>query len=205
MAIRAQTTALAAELGLTDRSVFFGDWVPYQDWANVLLEASAGISLHPDTAESRLAYRSRALDYIWSGLPMVVTRGDAISEIVEAHGLGEVVDYGDDAGVASAIRRVLQRPRADWQDQFRQARADLTWECAARPLIAFCRQPYFAADRRSGNGTHPGNAVAALQEHMAQRDGEIARLQALVDGYEKGRLMRLMRQAERWRKRVGLA
>ncbi len=205
MPIRAQTMALADELGLTGQHVFFGDWIPYQDWPAVLLEADVGLSLHPDTAETRMAFRSRVLDYIWSGLPMVVTRGDAISDVVEAHGLGAVVDYGDDAGVADAIQAVLERPRAAWQDQFTQARAERTWELAAQPLIEFCRQPYRAADRLSNVRAQLEDTQTTLQEKVVQRDVEIARLRALVDGYEQGRLMRLMRQTELWRKRVGLS
>ena len=205
MPIRAQTMTLADQLGLTGQYVFFGDWIPFQDWPAVLLEASIGLSLHPDSAETRLAFRSRALDYVWSGLPMVVTRGDAISEVVQTHDLGLVVDYRDDAGVADAIQAILERPRDAWQDQFSQARADLTWERAAKPLIDFCHRPYPAADRLSQIQPQPGGAGTELQEELAQRDAEITRLRDLVEGYEQGRLMRLMRQTDQWRKRVGLS
>lgn len=205
MPIRAQTMALADELGLTGQHVFFGDWVPYQDWPAVLLEADVGLSLHPDTAETRLAFRSRVLDYIWAGLPMVVTGGDAISEVVDAHGLGVVVGYGDDREVAGAIQAVLEQPRDLWQDRFARAQTELTWERAAQPLIEFCRQPYNAADRGARTHARSERIEISLQGELAQRDAEIARLRDLVEGYEQGRLMRLMRQTEQWRKRVGLS
>ena len=204
MPIRAQTMALADELGLTGKHVFFGDWVPYEDWPAVLLEADVGLSLHPNSAETRMAFRSRSLDYIWSGLPMVVTRGDAISEVVESYGLGAVVDYGDHAGVADAIQAVLERPRDAWQDQFTEAQAELTWEHAAQPLIEFCQQPYHAADWPFHARAQPEDVDTALQEGMAQRDAEIARLQELVAGYERGRFMKMMRQMQHWRKKAAL-
>jgi glycosyltransferase involved in cell wall biosynthesis len=53
---------LAEELGVLDRCVFFGDWVPYDEWPNYLTESDVGLSLHLDTVETRLAFRSRVLD-----------------------------------------------------------------------------------------------------------------------------------------------
>jgi 2-polyprenyl-3-methyl-5-hydroxy-6-metoxy-1,4-benzoquinol methylase len=145
--MREQTIALAGEMGLADQYVFFGDWVPYEDWPAVLLEADVGLSLHPDTVEARLAYRSRVLDYIWAGLPMVLTRGDAMSAVAEQYGLGVIVDFKDDSAVADAILTVLERPRSAWQEGFSQVQAEMTWERAAEPLIDFCLQPTPAADR----------------------------------------------------------
>ena len=149
MPMRARTITLADELGLTGRYAFFGDWVPYEDWPAVLLEADIGLSLHADTVEARLAFRSRALDYMWAGLPMVVTQGDSISDIVQSHDLGVVVDYGDEAAVAKAVQSLLQRPRAAWLNRFRYVQDLFAWERVAEPLVEFCRHPHHAADRDS--------------------------------------------------------
>jgi glycosyltransferase involved in cell wall biosynthesis len=81
--------ALAAELGLLDRGVFFGDWLPYADWPSVLLESDLAVTLHfEETLESRLAFRSRILDCIWASLPVIATEGDSTSELVGSRGLG---------------------------------------------------------------------------------------------------------------------
>lgn len=151
MPIRAQTLALSDELGLTGTHAFFGDWVPHEDWPAVLLEADVGLSLHPDTVEARLAYRSRVLDYIWAGLPLVVTRGDAAADLVAHYDLGLVVGFGDDTAVAEAIAQVLgeacQGTRPIRTEQFETARQALTWERACQPLIAFCQEPRLADDK----------------------------------------------------------
>jgi glycosyltransferase involved in cell wall biosynthesis len=204
MPMRAQAIALADELELTGQHVFFGEWVPYEDWPAVLLEADVGLSLHPDTVEARLAFRSRVLDYIWAALPMVVTRGDAISEVAEKNGLGVVVDYGDANGVAQAIQTVLEQPRAVWRDRFSKAQKAMTWECAAQPLVTFCQYPYRAADRASSVDAPVQDTLAMLDQTIAEQSAEIARLQKLVAGYEQGRFMKAMRQAQQWRKKAGL-
>jgi len=194
---------LAQELGLLEKAVFFGDWVPYRDWPGVLLESDLALTLHPDTLESRLAFRSRVLDYIWAGLPIIATRGDATSDLVERYRLGIVVDYEDDAGVADAILRLLETPKEAWRERFERARQDLTWERVAQPLVEFCRHPRRAPDRVA-LGDHVDNPYYMGQ--MASCAEEIARLRALVEGYERGRFIRLMRwlhriwQRFRWRR-----
>jgi glycosyltransferase involved in cell wall biosynthesis len=151
---RRQAVELAAEMGLLGTHVFFGDaqtpagWVPYEEWQNYLLEADVGVSLHVDSLEAELAFRSRIMDYIGAGLPMVITAGDATSEIVERFGLGIAARAGDVAGVARAIDRLLDEPRTARSAQFARARAALSWAEVAQPLVDFCRAPRRAPDHR---------------------------------------------------------
>ncbi|HID88655.1 MAG TPA: glycosyltransferase, partial [Anaerolineae bacterium] len=98
---------LAQELDLLGKAVFFGDWIPYTDWPAALLESDVALTLHYDSLETRLAFRSRVLDYIWAGLPVVATCGDATSDLIEKYQLGVVVDYEDEVGVAEAILKLL--------------------------------------------------------------------------------------------------
>jgi len=169
MPMRARALALADELGLTGRYAFFGDWVPYEDWPAVLLEADVGLSLHPDTIEARLAFRSRVLDYIWAGLPMVVTRGDSAADLVENHALGLAVNYGDHAAVAAALADLFHAGRPALRDAYRErfdaVRRDLTWERAAEPLVAFCHEPHPAADKTSYAVPQPASVPTLPGEH----------------------------------------
>ena len=85
MTMADQAVRLAEELGLLDRSVFFNfGWVPYEERADFLLEADLGVSAHEDNVETRFAFRTRMLDYLWAGLPIVTTQGDVLAELVEA-------------------------------------------------------------------------------------------------------------------------
>ncbi|MFN2224955.1 MAG: glycosyltransferase [Anaerolineae bacterium] len=168
MSMHEQAMALAEELGLAGVHVFFGDWVPFQDWPSVLLEADVGLSLHPDTVEARLAFRCRVLDYVWAGLPSVLTRGDATAELVAGRGLGTLVDFGDDAAVANGIAALLDRPLPE--ARFEAARRELTWEQAAAPLVSFCRQPHRAADRGRGSAMQPGAPVRATPGAVTPRE-----------------------------------
>ena len=179
---------LAETLGLLNQAVFFGDWVPYEKWPNYLAESDVALSLHPNTVEARLAFRSRVLDYVWAGLPMVVTAGDATSDLVSRYGLGETVGYGDVQMVSHALLKLLDLPRAAFGSAFHNARESLTWEQAADPLIAFCRNPYRAADRVAG--CRPPWDSDELEKPCADQHRELERLRSLVRGYESGRFIR---------------
>ena len=185
---------LAGELGLTGSSVFFGDWVPYQDWADLLLECDLALTLHHDTLETRLAFRSRVLEYIWCGLPIIATHGDATSELVDRYQLGAVVDYEDVDAVADAIDTLLDEGDTAREDAFAAARQDLTWEKLARPLIAYCRQPAPAADRQR---VGPGQERVYLPNPWEQLRHERAYWEAQIDAYESGRFMRTMKWINR--------
>jgi glycosyltransferase involved in cell wall biosynthesis len=185
--------ALAQQLGLLERGVFFGDWVPYEDWPNVLLESDVALTLHAeDTLETRLAFRSRVLDYIWAGLPIVATRGDAVSELITAHDLGIVVKGGDVEATAGAILTLLDTPREVFQQRRDGLRQLLTWERAARPLVDFCRHPWRAPDREA-LGDRLGNPFYA---------SEAARLRAQLHEYEQMRFVRLARWLHPYRQRL---
>jgi len=144
-----QTMSLSDKLGLTDRHVFFHDWIPYQERENYLLEADLGLSLHLEHVETRFAFRNRVLDYIWAGLPIIATEGDTASELVERHRLGAVVGYQDASGLAQAILDLLATPnlKADLAPCFADLARAYRWEQTTRPLVEFCRAPRLAPDR----------------------------------------------------------
>jgi hypothetical protein len=188
----AETIALSQELGVYGRTVFFNEWVAYADRESYLLEADLGVSLHRDHLEARFSFRTRFLDYVWAGLPMVVTRGDVLSDQVQSHGLGRVVEPGDVEGVAQAIVDLLDTPnlREACRVRFEPLVAQYRWEVATRPLVEFCASPRFAPDkaylRESFRGLGPtpwwglpGKAWAALRagglRGLARQAGEYRR------------------------------
>lgn len=114
--------------------------MPYNDWPHLLQECSIALSIHFDTVETRLAFRSRRSEYIWAGIPIISTQGDATSELIAKYSLGHIVDYEDVDGIALAITHILEKKEYSSAD-FEGARQALAWERSAAPLIAFCKEP----------------------------------------------------------------
>jgi glycosyltransferase involved in cell wall biosynthesis len=141
---------LAGELGLTGTHVFFNEgWVTYEDRADFLLDADVALSLHVEHIETAFSFRTRILDYMWAGLPMVVTRGDTFADVVAREGLGEVVGGGDVEAVADAVTRLLADPgrRQACHDRAAAVAARFVWSEVLAPLVRFCADPAPAPDR----------------------------------------------------------
>jgi glycosyltransferase involved in cell wall biosynthesis len=130
---RART--LARDLGLLGRVVRFNDdWVPYAQRGGWLLQADCAIAAHHDHLETRFSHRTRLLDCLWAGLPVVCTRGDELAERVEREDLGAAVAPEDPAALADALAQVLDRGRAAYADRLAAAAAELRWSRVAEPL-----------------------------------------------------------------------
>jgi glycosyltransferase involved in cell wall biosynthesis len=195
-----EAKALAHSYGLMDRNVFFGDWVAYPDWPNVLLESDVALTLHADSVETRLAFRSRVLEYIWAELPVVATVGDATSDLIAHYNLGIQVRANDAKEVAAAIVTLVDEGPAVRSSAFARARAELNWERAAAPLIAFCRAPHHAPDRKDWL---PIFEEPDQTEQIKELESEVARWRELVARYEQGRFMRAMHTLARLKRKLG--
>ncbi|GAB1508761.1 glycosyltransferase [Actinophytocola sp. KF-1] len=153
MDIGARTRALSERLDLTGKHVFFNEtWVPYGERQNWLLDADCGVTTHYEHVETTFAFRTRVLDYLWTGLPIVTTDGDSFADLVRAEGLGVVVPAEDADALADALEKVLYDTEfaAAARERIAVVRERFTWETALAPLVSFCRNPYPAADRLPG-------------------------------------------------------
>lgn len=148
-----RAVALAEELGVAGREVLFNDdWVPYEERGAYLLEADAGVSTHPLHEETTYAFRTRILDYLWAGLPMVVTEGDGFADLVAEETLGLVVPEADPDALAAALETVLtdEAAAARYRANIPAVAARFTWPRALEPLLAAAAAPRHAADYRPG-------------------------------------------------------
>lgn len=159
MAVEARD--LAKHLGLLDTHVFFNEgWVPYDDRQNYLTEADIGVSCHYDHVETEFSFRTRILDYLWAGLPIVTTGGDTFGDLVHERELGVSVPAEDlDALVAALTRLVDDSEFARACRRNVEAVAqEFIWARAMQPLVEFCRAPRRARDR-SGRRPDPAQGL----------------------------------------------
>jgi glycosyltransferase involved in cell wall biosynthesis len=127
---------LAGRLGLLDTHVFFNDeWVPYGQRADWLMEASCVLSAQTDHLETRFAFRTRLLDAIWAGLPIVCTSGDDLAEQVERERLGATAAPGSAESIAAALEHVLSAGRGAFAERLAAVAPRYAWPSVAAPLI----------------------------------------------------------------------
>lgn len=144
-----QTIALADQLGLTNHLVFFNDWVAYEERENFLLEADVGLNVHRDNLETRFSFRTRMMDYIWAGLPIISTEGDPLSDLVRQNQLGLTVPCGNAELLAQAIVQAADAPatRQTWKHNCLATAQEFSWDRVFEPVVAWCRSPVQAKDK----------------------------------------------------------
>lgn len=149
MRVAAEAQRLAGELGLAGTVVHFNEgWVPFEQRQELLADADVGVSTHYEHLETEFSFRTRILDYLWAGLPIVSTAGDSFATLIERHGAGLVVPPVDEAALESALERLLFDPdlAASCREASRRLGEDFRWSRVLAPLRDFVRTAERAPD-----------------------------------------------------------
>lgn len=103
---------LSDRLGLTGRSVFFHmDPIAYQDVPAYLEHSVSGVMSNPATVESLGSWRTRLLQTLWAGKPLVASGYDPLTSQMAEAGAALMVEAGDVTGLSQALRRVADEPQ----------------------------------------------------------------------------------------------
>jgi len=150
MPMQTRAEVLARDLGLYSKEVVFLEgWVAYDRLANYLLEADVGVSAHSESLETHYSFRTRILHYLWASKPILTTAGDVLAVAISQHNAGKVLNYGDEAAWADAIRAM--RNETQYQQSVKGAQQlakTYLWSCVTQPLQQLCQHATPAADMR---------------------------------------------------------
>jgi Glycosyl transferases group 1 len=103
--------ATATALGIGDR-VESLPWAAPDVLPGLLAQATCALCLAHDGIEHRLAQRTRLLDLLSAGVPIVCTEGDALGGRAVAAGAATAVRAGDAVAAAGALAALLDDPAA---------------------------------------------------------------------------------------------
>ncbi|MFQ5575107.1 MAG: glycosyltransferase, partial [Terriglobia bacterium] len=171
MKMSSDAIQLSKDLNLYDRQVFFNfGWVSYEERQNYLLEADIGISTHLEHAETDFSFRTRLLDYIWAGLPIVTTGGDSMSDLIRQQNLGRTVLPEDVDGLTGTLLDLLDdaEEMKRISENLSNVAGEFRWEKVTEPLDRFCQDPIVAPDKAPPQAV----ALADEKERVYVLDGE---------------------------------
>jgi len=146
MKMAAEAIDLAKKNGTFDENVFFNtDWVDYQKRIDFLLPAKIGVSTHFNNVETHFSFRTRILDYLWTELPMVLTRGDFFAELCQKENLGIVVDFQSPNEIAEAIKKLATdgKLRDTIRENIRKVRERFFWSEIGKKIAAIIENDHF--------------------------------------------------------------
>ncbi|MEM4310941.1 MAG: glycosyltransferase family 4 protein [Nitrososphaerales archaeon] len=144
----------AKAMELLGKTVFFIDWVPFELLEQIYLESDVAINLHGLHLETIFSLRTRVIDSLWAGLPVISTTGDELAELINKHKAGISVPPYSHHHVQEAILTILndKNLRDLMASNSRRLAIDkFAASSAAKPLNEFCKQPRFANDKNSPN------------------------------------------------------
>jgi glycosyltransferase involved in cell wall biosynthesis len=120
--------------------VTFESWVPYEDRGTYLDDFALALLTFPQSLETDLSMRTRAYDYLWSGLPVVTSSAPGIDELLERYNAGIVVRSQSPEEFAAAVVRAMDMPAAEGTRRFVE---EHQWPDTLKPLLDFVREPRF--------------------------------------------------------------
>jgi glycosyltransferase involved in cell wall biosynthesis len=139
---------------LKDRFRFEG-WVPSSRLPHYYEHTDAAILVDRRNYEGLLGARTRALDWLAAGIPVIMTRLSEISESLDARGLALTARCGDVDGLAQAILRLVRDPglaRRMGQQARDYARQRLSAQLVLEPVLNWVDAPVRAPDRKGTPG-----------------------------------------------------
>lgn len=134
----------------------FVAWQPYAERGALYASADVAVCSYRRQIETTFSMRTRIIDMVWGGLPVVATEGDAVGAALEAAGAGIVVPAEEPERLADAVVGLLtdQAKRGHMTAAAKALAAGVwSWDAQIQPLDQYCRFPSFA----------PGGADAPLR------------------------------------------
>jgi len=147
----ARVRETARHHGWLGHEVRFLPWRPGDGRFALAQVSDLGVVTHRPGLEAFLSLRTRLVDLLWLGLPVVATDGGTMSRVLRETGAGEAVPPGDPQALVSAVLGLLESParRRAASVAGRRWAAGRTWGHVARPLLRFAEAPWLDPHRQA--------------------------------------------------------
>lgn len=145
----AEVEAWCRARGWWEDRVLALDWVPAERRFDLLRDVDLMVATHHPSLETRLSMRTRFLEALVAGCPVIATSGGAISRLLEVHGAGWVVPPDEPDAVARALEEALDAPAAlaGRRDGAKSLLEAFSWDRSLAPLVQFLQAPRLDASK----------------------------------------------------------
>lgn len=146
-----EATERARGRGWLGRSVLVLPWTAHEARGGLYRGCLVAAVAQRPSLETTLSFRTRLLDFLWAGLPVVTTEGGAGARLVAETGAGYVVP-AEAGAFAAALVSLLRDEKARGMAARRalEAAPAFRWERTLKPLLDFVAAPRLKNTRASG-------------------------------------------------------
>jgi glycosyltransferase involved in cell wall biosynthesis len=163
--------------------VFLHDPVPFEQLTEVLTRCSFAVDVWQDNLERELAFSSRTVTYLWSGLPVITSAKGHLAELIASYKAGWIVNGNDEPQLSKLVRSLLinhDETAAYGANAQKMVREHLTWDKTIDPLARFCNSPI----KRDGRSSLLSK-LNRLQDECTRLHTNIADLHRRSDALER--------------------
>ncbi len=124
--------------------VSFHDTLPYDHLIDVLCKSSVAVDVWEKNIERELAFSTRTVTYLWSGLPVIGNSFGGLAELIKRYKAGWAINSNDNGQLGKLLKKIISDPKQllrYGQNAQRLVRECLTWDKTIDPLDRFCRLP----------------------------------------------------------------
>lgn len=106
-----KTVDFAKKNKLINTSVYFVDWVDFNERINWYAEADVVISLNQPGEENGFSWRTRVMDFVWGELPVLTNGGDPLSEAMLSASAAIRLNNLTSSEIARSIEELQANPK----------------------------------------------------------------------------------------------
>jgi len=125
-------------------AVKFKGIIPRDDLLKEYGRANVAMDLMSWNLERELAFTTRTVEYLWTGLPVIYNNYSELSDWIERYKAGWCVDPENPAEIRDVLEQILDEPEQLEEYSInaqRLVRENFTWDKTISPLAEFCKNP----------------------------------------------------------------
>jgi glycosyltransferase involved in cell wall biosynthesis len=136
------------------KRVIFSGLFPFKERGDYYLQSDVGFNIPLPTVEDELSVRTRIVDYIWGGLPVITPARDEYSKMVVENGGGFTYIPNDSLSLSRLLENMMSEEGQETIKKARESMKDiyqkiLNTKEVMEPLEEFIREPFIDPERKS--------------------------------------------------------
>ncbi len=132
---------MVKDLDLESVVSFSKERYPYDKRWKFFNQVNVGVISASETLEDIYSIRVRFFDYVWAGVPIIVSGKGYVSDIVKDYGIGLVIRNVEEEWY-KALRKLADVSfRLECAKRIKEVRRDFSWDKVIEPLVRYCNNP----------------------------------------------------------------
>lgn len=119
-----------------NKNIHIIEWIPYEDRTKAYFSSTFSLCLYPESFETELSFRTRILDFLYGGLPVIALKGSELEKYLNSEDGAFFVERNIDS-ILKKIDEISNIPREKRKEFSKRVREKFSWDTVLTPLLDF--------------------------------------------------------------------